>query len=374
MAAPEGDVVVVPDEAMVKSGNKSLAKVQPYSMPLGGRVVLTLSEPARYEAGMLEPDATAGRGHRIYLDLFDVRFKGIADHVDGKGFISGVRLGKRKFGTRVVIDLSDAATRRVFYLPDPFRVVIDLSTRVAASTARKVDDGKRFVTRVALDPGHGGWDAGAIGPTGLREKDVALDVAHRAAPALASELGIETMLTRDTDTFIELDERTARANAFQSDLFISIHCNATENGQASGLEVFIVDPSREQDAATLRAVARENHRKGAVMDPQLLDAQLSTIARGLGMGRNSHASRTFADLLRKSSMGSLSERFPFTADHGTKTASFFVLVGTEMPSVLYETAFISNPDDEARLATADYRQKLADAIVNAIRAYRDGLR
>ena len=374
----EGEILVVPEATMVKKGKKKLTKVQPYGGELGGRVVLHLDGYTRYETGILEPDPAAGRPHRVYLDLFDARYRGLDDNVASEGLVQRVRLGKRKFGTRVVLDLKEAASRRVFYLPDPFRVVIDVSTRKPTVMPKGRAQGKRYVRRVALDPGHGGWDAGAIGPTGLREKDVALDVAHRAAPALASELGVETMLTRDTDEFIELDHRTARANAFQSDIFISIHCNATENGQASGLEVFVLDPSKEQDAETLRVIARENHaHRGDEhrrrIDVMMLDSQLTNIAAGLGVGRTLDGSRVFADLLRISTMGSLGERFPDTIDHGTKTAAFYVLVGAEMPAVLFETAFISNPDDESRLSTADYRQKLADSIVNAVRAYRDGI-
>ena len=105
----------------------------------------------------------------------------------------------------------------------------------------------------------------------------------------------------------------------------------------------------------------------------LLGSQLTNIAAGLGM-RTTQSSEIFADLLRRSTLSSVATRYPDTQDHGVKTAGFFVLVGAAMPAVLYETSFISNPDDEARLATADYRQKLADAIVNAVKAYEDGLR
>jgi N-acetylmuramoyl-L-alanine amidase len=368
------EVVVVPDDSMIGKGRVSLTKVQPYSWELGARVVLHLSGPAKYAAGMLAPDPASDRGHRLYLDLERTRVKGSKMEWDGSGLVEKVRLGKRKGGnTRVVIDLKAATTRRVFYLPDPFRVVIDMNTVASARKPAPVPEGRRGVRRVTLDPGHGGWDAGAIGPTGLREKDVALDVAHRAAPALASELGIETMLTRDTDVFIELDERTARANAFQSDLFISVHCNATENGEATGVEVFILDPSKEQDRRALESVARENHGRKGRIDPMLLGSQLTNIAAGLGM-RTSQDSGVFADLLRRSTLSSLSSRFPDTQDHGVKTAGFFVLVGASMPAVLFETSFISNPDDESRLGTADYRQKLADAIVNAVKAYDEGVR
>lgn len=367
------EIVVVPDESMVSPGRVNLTKVQPYSFELGGRIVLHLNGPTRYTTGMLAPDAETGRGHRLYLDLERTRIKGPKLEVEGSGLVERVRLGKRKGGhTRVVVDLKTASSRRIFYLPDPFRVIIDLNAKGPVPTSGEALEGKRGVRRVTLDPGHGGWDAGAIGPTGLREKDVALDVAHRAAPALAAELGIETMLTRDTDVYIDLDERTARANAFQSDLFVSIHCNATENGHASGVEVFILDPSKEQDRRALDSVARENHARRKV-DPVLLGSQLTNIAAGLGM-RTTEDSSVFADLLRRSTLASVSTRYPDTQDHGVKTAGFFVLVGAAMPAVLYETSFISNPDDEARLGTADYRQKLADAIVNAVKAYEEGLK
>lgn len=369
-------VVVVPDPKLVK-GSAKLKAVQPYNDQDGARLVLNLDEPARYTTGMLAPDAKSGRGHRLYLDIEKTtRDKGLGRTIDvGGGLIQRVRLGKRRGGTRVVVDLAAGANRRIFYLPNPFRIVIDLARPRAGQPAKPTPSSPQpapSVRRITLDPGHGGWDAGAVGPTGLREKDVALDIAHRAAPVIAGELGIETMLTRDTDVFVELEERTARANAFQSDLFVSIHCNATENGEASGYEVFILDPSREADRRALNAVARENHahRKAPrAMDVRLLDAQITNIAAGLGMGAQTRGSRALAELLRKSTRSSLDTRYPGIEDHGTKTAGFYVLVGAAMPAVLYETSFISNPGDESKLGTADYRQKLADAIVNAVRAY-----
>ena len=127
----------------------------------------------------------------------------------------------------------------MFYVPEPFRLVIDVAERDASLRAT------RNVRRVVLDPGHGGYDPGAIGPTGLREKDVALDIAHRAAPLVARELGISTLLTRDADVFVPLEERTARANAFGADLFISIHCNATEHSGSSGVMTFVLDGSHD---------------------------------------------------------------------------------------------------------------------------------
>src|SRR5262249_8654417 len=151
-------------------------------------------------------------------------------------------------------DLSVAATHRVFYLPEPFRLVIDVLRDDPEERGRA--EGPRRVTRVALDPGHGGNDPGARGPSGLREKDVVLDIAHRAAPLIARELGISTLLTRDSDAYVPLDERVAKANAFSSDLFVSIHCNAAEASAGHGVMTFVLDTSR--DDVALDVAAREN--------------------------------------------------------------------------------------------------------------------
>lgn len=375
LASDRKNIVVAPDPSQVGDGPVELTKIQPFSWEQGGRVVLTLSAPTTYKLNALGPDGDAGRGHRIYLDVARARRKGVARSIEAGGLIERVRLGRRKEGTRVVVDLSAAAYQKVFYLLAPFRIVIDLSTRPPARPGRTAGEGKRVVRRVTLDPGHGGEDAGAIGPTGLREKDVTLDIAHRAAPALAHELGVETMLTRDTDEFIFLEERAARANAFHSDLFVSIHCNATEDGVARGVQLFILDPSREMDAVAQRVASRENavaNRRGRPYDAAAVDAQIAAVAAGLNTGDLAVRSGHLADLLKTSVFSSFGSRYPGTRDHGIRTAGFYVLLGAEMPAVLFETSFISNPDDEALLATADYRQKLADGVVNAVRAYRDG--
>ena len=195
--------------------------------------------------------------------------------------------------------------------------------------------------------------------------DVTLDIAHRAAPLLARELAISTLLTRDTDDFVALPERTARANAFQADLFISIHCNASEHMESTGIMTFILDESK--DALASQIAARENAASQAAA------AELANVmSRVLGVGSVSESLR-FAELLQRSTMASVRERYPEVRDQGVKRAGFYVLAGAQMPSVLYEASFISNPRAEVRLNTGDFRQKMADAIVNAVRAYREGL-
>lgn len=368
--------VVTPRADMVASGPVTLTKVESYPAENGGRIVLHLSGPSTFDVGVLAGDASGAKGPRIYLDLATAKPKGVAAETAVGGAIERVRVGKREGGVRVVLDLKSQLHHRVFYLPEPFRIVVDLSSR-PPQTDPRAPDGKRLVRRVAVDPGHGGHDGGATGPTGLREKDVALDVAHRLAPLLAHELKIETLLTRDGDVFVPLEERTARANAFHADLFVSIHCNASENGDASGVETFVLDPSREAGRASARIVALENgllvpgSRGGAPLDPAQLDAEIDVLGR-LASADTGSRSRLFGELLQRSTVASMAKRYDGTRDHGVKTAGFYVLAGAEMPAVLFETSFISNPEDEARLATADYRQKLADAVVNAIRAYRDG--
>lgn len=369
--AVSADVVVSPTGVPTPTGPVKITKIERFGGEGGGRVVIHLSAPTTFSAGALA--AEAGKSPRVYVDVDVASSKGVARETDVGGAIERVRLGARDGGgTRVVLDLAKDLHKRVFYLPEPFRIVVDISSRAPQAAAAATASGPRPVTRVAIDPGHGGDDGGAIGPTGLKEKDVTLDIAHRVAPVLAHELKIETMLTRDTDVFVPLDERAARANAFHADLFISIHCNASENGEARGLEVFVLDELKDVSRAASRVAAVENGFRTTALDDGRLDAEMARIFSGLRSGETAARSRKMGDLLLRASQSSLSGRYGDTKDHGIKSAAFFVLAGAEMPAVLFETSFISNPADEQRLATADYRQKLADGVVNAIRAYREG--
>ena len=176
--------------------------------------------------------------------------------------------------------------------------------------------------------------------------------------------GLPTLLTRDDDRLVPLDERAARANAFHADLFVSIHCNASDNGAAHGVMSFVLDTTKDEVAA--RIAARENATSLAA------STQVASIVSSLRLRRSGYA---LDAILPSCCSGRRWARWPGrfgdASDQGVKTAGFYVLLGAEMPSVLFETSFISNPGEEKRLATADYRQKLADAIVNAVRAYRE---
>jgi N-acetylmuramoyl-L-alanine amidase len=165
--------------------------------------------------------------------------------------------------------------------------------------------------------------------------------------------------------FVPLDERVARANAFSSDLFVSIHCNASETVGSRGVMTFVLDASR--DDLAMRVAAREN-AASAEASVELANAMSHVLDAG-SLARSNH----FAELLQRSAVASLSPHYPDVADQGVKSAGFYVLAGARMPAVLFETSFISNLTEERRLDTGDYRQKIADAIVNAVRAYRDGI-
>jgi N-acetylmuramoyl-L-alanine amidase len=337
-----------------------ITRVEVYGGKEASRVVVFVTRPTLFEAADLPPDPQ--HGPRIFIDIKDSALK--AKHTyEGEGLVERVRLGEKGSLSRVVLDMKARAASRVFYLPEPFRLVIDVSSDANPPAAEGA--GPRRVHRVVLDPGHGGHDPGATGGSGLREKDVVLDIAHRAAPLVARELGIATLLTRDTDVYVPLDERVARANAFSSDLFVSIHCNASEVVGSRGVMTFVLDSSR--DDLALRVAAREN-AASAEATAELANAMSHVLDAG-SLARSNH----FAELLQRAAVASLSPRYEGVLDQGVKSAGFYVLAGARMPAVLFETSFISNSTEERRLDSGDYRQKMADAIVNAVRAYRDGI-
>lgn len=349
--------VVAPGPGTPTSGPVRITRIERYGAQDAARVVVHTDRPAVYSVQELGGDAP-----RLVVDIDAATYEGPSTFPVG-GLVERVRVGQQSGAARVVLDLTRHVEQRVFYLPEPFRLIIDVSIDPVPGQAIA---GRRAVTRAVLDPGHGGRDPGAIGPGGLREKDVTLDIAHRAAPLLSRELGVNTILTRDGDRYVSLDERTARGNAFNADLFISIHCNATEGGRANGVMTFVLDHSREPLSAAI--AAREN-RASAAAAVELVNA----LSR-LNDPNSLRASLAFADLLQRSTMASLAERYPAVSDGGVRRAGFYVLAGARMPAVLFETSFISDVTGETRFNTEDFRQRIADGIVNAVRAYQEGLR
>lgn len=350
--------VVVP-EVLRASLNQptTLTQVEPFSAERTARVIVHVTHPTKFSVGSLA--AGGGQGPRLFVDIDHASFEGLED-IETTGLVQRVRLGKQDRGSRVVLDLAEPAHHRAFYLPEPFRLVIDLSL-----DAPERSEQLRKIRRVVLDPGHGGHDPGAVAANGLQEKDVTLDIAHRAAPLLAREAGVSTLLTRDMDVYVPLGERTARANAFHADLFISIHLNSSPDEQSRGVMTFVLDSSK--DSAASRIAARENDSTEAAA------VELANSLSRIESASRRQASETFAQLLQRAAGASLRQRYDEIEDHGVRKAGFYVLAGASMPAVLFEGSFLSHPAEALRLNDADYRQRLADALVNAVRAYRDGL-
>jgi N-acetylmuramoyl-L-alanine amidase len=221
------------------------------------------------------------------------------------------------------------------------------------------------VRKVVIDPGHGGRDAGAVGPHGLREKNVTLAIARKLANRLRAQ-GLSVVLTRDRDVFVSLDERTRIANEAHGDLFVSIHCNAARRRNLSGVETWTLNVASNRYAARLAAYENaEDERR--VSDLRLILRDLATKA-------NAGDARELAQSVQTSLVRTLRSRVGSVRDNGVKQALFYVLLGTRMPSILVETAFLSNPEEEARLRSAKYQDGTAEAIARGMRDFLDGRR
>ncbi len=220
------------------------------------------------------------------------------------------------------------------------------------------------VKRIVLDPGHGGKDTGAIGKKGTREKDIALQIAREVRERLKKKLpGVEVIMTRDDDTFIELEERTRIANEAGADLFISIHCNANPSRKVRGVETYYLNITHDRYA--IRLAARENVHTGD--DKRISDLQF--ILADLAMKSNVDESIRLGRQVQKSVVGRLRQDYSGVKDHGLKHALFYVLLGARMPAILVETSFISNRVEEQRLRENKYRETVADGVVAGVQRF-----
>ena len=220
------------------------------------------------------------------------------------------------------------------------------------------------IGKIVIDPGHGGHDTGTIGPNGLCEKDLVLDVAKRLGKQL-ERLGAEVVYTRSDDTFIPLETRTAIANQQQADLFISIHANSSRDPDARGVETYYLNFTSSHDA--LEVAAREN----AVSEKSI--HELQDLVKKIALKEKIEESQEFASDVQESLHSGLAARNASIRDRGVKKAPFIVLIGANMPSILAEISFVSNPDDERKLETPEYRQRIADSLYRGIAKYVNGL-
>jgi N-acetylmuramoyl-L-alanine amidase len=221
------------------------------------------------------------------------------------------------------------------------------------------------IGKIVIDPGHGGHDTGTIGPNGLEEKDLVLEVGRRLGKLLETRLGAQVVYTRKDDTFIPLETRTAIANQARADLFVSIHANSSHDPAARGIETYYLNFTSSPEA--LEVAAREN----AVSEKSIYELQ--DLVKKIALKEKIEESREFAGDVQRSLHSGLAAKSPAIRDRGVKKAPFIVLIGANMPSILTEISFVSNPTDEHRLATSEYRQRIAESLFRGIAKYANGL-
>jgi len=242
-----------------------------------------------------------------------------------------------------------------------------------AVTSKPTRNGQHTMTRalglkigkIVIDAGHGGHDTGTVGPTGLKEKDLALDVALRLGKMIEDKLGAEVVYTRDDDTFIPLEDRTALANQVKADMFISIHANSSRDHSARGVETYYLNFAASEDA--MEVAAREN----ALAQASLHDLQ--DIVQKIARNEKIEESHELAADIQTSLTKRLQRAAHSEKNRGVKRAPFVVLIGANMPSVLAEVSFLSNPADEAMLKKGDHRQRVAEGIFTGVSSYLESL-
>jgi len=331
-----------------------------WSYPDYTRVVINLSENTDYTQNRLaHPD-------RLYFDLKNSTLnKELLKTISvGNGMLRTVRAGQFSENTvRVVLDLDKMTSYKVLTMEDPIRLIIDIYGQKQAAAVKK---------RIVLDPGHGGHDPGAVGPRNLYEKDVVLDIALKLKKILGQEQEFEVFLTRETDVFIPLEQRTAIANSKNADMFISIHANASTRRDAKGIETYLLNWSNDEEA--MKVAARENAislKKMKKMNEgrDVLDIMLSDLRRD----SKREESLNLATFVQKNMVSGLNKSYSHVVDHGVKQALFYVLFGAQMPSVLVEVSFISNPLEEKLLSKDSYRMELAQSIASGVNKYMSAL-
>jgi N-acetylmuramoyl-L-alanine amidase len=336
--------------------------------PDATRVVFELSSPATYTVLTLrDPD-------RVVVDFTGVHLEMAALPV-GQGFIKQLRAGARGQDLRLVMDLTAPAAPHSFIAPQAEfgqRIVLDLvpgkgvTTPAAAPPVVKstpLTNGRDIV--VAIDAGHGGTDPGAIGVSHTREKDITLAIARRLKQIIDAEPGMRAVLTRDSDHFMALRARIQRAREQQADMFVSVHADAYRDRSRSGSSVYVLSARGASDEAARWLAERENAADlvgGVSLEDK--DAVLASVLLDLSQSASMSASLDAAEkvLHELYSVGNIKRP-------SVQQAGFLVLKSPDIPSMLVETAFISNPDEEAHLNDPTHQQRLAEAIHAGVRGY-----
>ena len=361
--------------------------IRHWSTPTYTRVVIDLDKPTEYTDHLLKKDPDLKKPRRLYLDLKNTHVgKDIDDTIPIKdGLLRTARAGQYKPDTvRVVLDIESISGYKAFRLHDPFRIVVDVqSNNIVDENSPKKKQRKPgkgvlkpanpdktlslarqlglSVKRIVLDPGHGGKDPGCIFKGGIKEKDITLALAKKLKVKIEKKLSCEVLMTRTTDVFIPLDERTAFANVKKADLFISLHVNAHEQHNIYGIETYYLNMATDKQAVLV--AAREN----ATSEKNISDLQ--SILNDLILNTKISESSKLAYDVQNGIMDDVKTKYSQHRSLGVKQAPFYVLIGAEMPAILIETGFITNSTERKRLISDHYKDVLADGIVGGIESY-----
>ena len=355
-----------------------------YTHPNFTRIVVDVGALREYFSAEL------GDPQRIYVDIYQAKLNPILreEAIPVKcDYISLVRISQKNPSTvRVVaeVDFSKVERYQVFHVLDPFRVVIDIYPRTGTPPTAAAPAEKRpqpaqpaksgysmarqlglGIKTIVIDPGHGGSDPGCLDSLGQQEKDTALDISLRLKELLKVNTGLNVILIRETDIHVPLENRTVIANQNKADIFISVHVNAFRKKDRRGVETFFLNFS--PDPGVNELAARENATTTKTI------GEMDKIIKKILQNSKIIESKELAQKIQENLVKYLSRNYTNVKDLGTKGGPFWVLIGSEMPSVLVEVSHLSNPEEAQRLKSGAYRQQIAQGIYEGIMAYMQSL-
>jgi N-acetylmuramoyl-L-alanine amidase len=355
-----------------------------WSNPNYTRVVIDADKETTFAHRRLKENPSIQKPQRLFLDLTNSRLgANIQKEVTiNDNLLISARAGQNTPDqVRVVVDIKSFESYKVFSLKNPFRIVIDIwgengsGGTSGGAVAGSATSGTSLlgqsalatqlalgVRRIVVDPGHGGKDYGAPGyQKGIHEKDVVLAISKKLAAKLEKELGCEVIMTRTTDKYLTLEERTAIANTKNADLFISVHTNSHTDRRAYGIETYTLNLATDNDA--ILVAARENATSAKNISD--LDSILNSLLHNVKVNESSR----LAAHVQSSICSGLSEKYSKIKNKKVKQAPFYVLLGAQMPAILVETSFISNKTECARLVDDKYQDAMVESITEGVRKY-----
>jgi N-acetylmuramoyl-L-alanine amidase len=368
------------NEKPASNGLVTIQGLRFWSNPSYTRIVVDADQETSFSHRLLKKDPSLKKPQRLYIDMQKSHLGNTIQSIIpiNDELLSDARAGQYTSETvRIVVDIKSFKNYKIFSLKNPFRIVLDVwgeeTDQPVAGTPTGPSAGKLSpgaiarqlalgVSRIVIDPGHGGKDYGAPGCLkGIHEKHVVLQIAKRLARKVETELKCDAILTRTTDRYLTLEERTAIANTQNADLFVSIHTNAVRNPKAFGIETFFLNLATDDDAVLV--AAREN----ATSAKNISD--LESILNDLMQNSKINESSRLAAMVQSEMCFHLKNKYNHIRSKGVKKAPFYVLLGAQMPAILVETSFISNPRECKRLTDPNYQESLCDGIIRGIRKY-----